>query len=465
VHSPRRRRRGHAAALITAAAAVLVAGCVAAGNASAQAQPASSPADTSVPVVEGPITGPGPMFASLNSGPPGTNLSDFDYVTEEYFVSGVADGTPYATRVVVRYPANARKFSGLVVAEPMHFSGHALICQYARLGIASSGDGCLEIDAEPLDLGLLQGFNPQRYGALTMTATQTNDILAQVGRLVRSNAPTSPFAGQTVRNVVLSGTSESSNLARAYMSAYDQGDTAFRMPDGGPIYQGFFLTSTLGPTPLPVTDVPTVQMPSQSEVTVSSAFQRPDSDSPANPFRIYEVAGMSHADARDDPAYYPNVCDGPLSQFPVGAMTYMGLGHLLDWVAYGITPPHAPYVAVNRDDQVINGTRVALDEYGNARGGVRTTYLDVPIYRYTIPNYTIPGSGGPFFLCSLAGFQTPLPDTVLHQLYKNQGQYLSAVNKRLGQLSRQGWWPTAYTELYVRADAKRYAQQFLASTR
>lgn len=443
-------------------AAALAACCLSTWNASAQAQPSQPAADTAVPVVQGPITGPGPMFASLNPGPAGTNLSDFDYVTKEYFLSGIADGAPYATRVVVRRPAKAQKFSGLVVAEPMHFSGHALICQYARLGIATAGDGCLEIDAEQLDLGLLQGFNPERYGALSMTATQTNDILAQVGRLVRSNASTSLFAGHTVRDVILSGTSESSNVARGYMSAYDQGAAAFRMPDGSAIYQGFFLTSTLGPTPLPVTNVPTVQMPSQSEVTVSSAFQRPDSDSPANPFRIYEVAGMSHADARDDPDYYPNVCDGPLSQFPVGAMTYMGLEHLLDWVAYSITPPHAPYIAVNPDNQVIDGTRVALDAYGNARGGVRTTYLDVPIYRYMIPNYTIPGSGGPSFLCSLAGFQTPLPESVLHQLYKNEGQYLSAVNKRLVQLTRQGWWPSAYTHPYLRADAKRYAKEFLA---
>jgi hypothetical protein len=438
--------------------------CVGVWNASAQAQSPQPLTDTSVPTVEGPITGPGPMFASLNPGPAGTNPSDFGYVTEEYFVSGVAAGAPYATRVVVRRPAKAQKFSGLVVAEPMHFSGHALICQYARLGIATSGDGCLEIDAEQLDLGLLQDFNPQRYGALSMTATQTNAILAQVGRLVRSNAPDSPFADHPVRDVVLSGTSESSNVARTYMGAYDQGSAAFRMSDGSPIYQGFFLTSTLGPTPLPVTDVPTVQMPTQSEVTVSSAFQRPDSDSPANPFRIYEVAGMSHADVRDDPAYYPNVCDGPLSQFPVDAMTYMGLEHLLDWVADGITPPHAPYIAVNPDNEVIDGTRVALDTNGNALGGVRTTYLDVPIYRYTIPNYSIPGSGGPTFLCSLAGFQTPLPDSVLHQLYPNQGQYLSAVNKRLGQLARQGWWPAAYTKLYLRADAERYAKQFLAPT-
>jgi hypothetical protein len=447
-----------------AVALLILIGSFAAGSPSARAQ-----ADTTVPVVQGPVTGPGPMYASLAAGPSaGTSLTDFNYVTDEYFVSGVADGSPYQTRIVVRHPANPAKFSGLVVAEPMHFSGAALICQYAQLGIAMSGDACLEIDSESIDLPLLQGFNPARYGSLSVGALQTNAILAQVGRLVRSKGPGSPVAGLgVVRDMVLSGISESSNVVRDYMSAYDQGLPDFRMADGSPIYQGFFPVSTLGPAMLPITNVPTIQMPTQSEVTAgragpgeSSSFQRPDSDSPANPFRIYEVAGMSHADVRG--LQNNQGCILPFSQFPVGAMTFMSLEHLLDWVAYGIVPPHAPYIAVNPGDHVIDGTRVALDQNGNALGGVRTTYLDVPIFRYTIPNYNIPGSAGPSFLCSLAGFQTPLSQSALQGLYKNEGQYISAVNVRLGELARKGWWPEQYTRLFLRTDAMAYAKEFLA---
>jgi hypothetical protein len=438
---------------------------------SAQAQ-----ADTSVPTVQGPISGPGPAYSSLSacdSGcpnpTPGTSLSDFGYVTQEYFVSGVADGSPYATRIVVRRPASPRRFSGLVVAEPMHFSGAALICQYAQLGIAESGDACLEIDAEPLDLGLLQAFNSARYGSLSIVSeAQTNDILAQVGRLVRSNAPDSPLAGFPVRDMVLTGISESSDVTRAYMSAYDTGASTFLMPDGSPIYQGYFLSSTLGPDPLPITNVPTIQMPTQNEVTAgepgngeSSSFQRPDSNSPSNPFRIYEVAAMSHADVRNLPNNMG--CILPFSQFPQGAMVFMGLEHDLNWVAYGIVPPHAPsYIAVNPGNQVIDGTRVALDQFGNAIGGVRTPYVDVPIFKYTIPNYNIPDSAGTSFTCSIAGFQTPLPESVLHSLYKNEGQYLSEVNHDLHKLTAEGWWPEQYTQSTIRADSLAYAKEFLS---
>src|SRR5215469_2893627 len=124
-------------------ALLILIGSFAAGSPAAHAQ-----ADTTVPVVQGPITGPGPMYASLAAGPSaGTSLTDFNYVTDEYFASGVADGSPYQTRIVVRRPANPAKFSGLVVAEPMHFSGAALICHYSHVGIAISMDAFPEIGA------------------------------------------------------------------------------------------------------------------------------------------------------------------------------------------------------------------------------------------------------------------------------------------------------------------------------
>ena len=110
-----------------AAAALLLCGLPTAG---AQAQVVPD-----IPTVEGPITGPGPMHPGIRPGPEGTNLEDFDYVTEEYFVSGVAAGTPYKTRILIRKPRNSQKFSGMVVGEPTHRGGNALICQYARFGI------------------------------------------------------------------------------------------------------------------------------------------------------------------------------------------------------------------------------------------------------------------------------------------------------------------------------------------
>ncbi len=153
---------------------------------------------------------------------------------------------------------------------------------------------------------------------------------------------------------------------------------------------------------------------------------------------------MSHNDARENPAF-PN-CDHPeLSQFPYGAITFMGLQHLIDWLADGTVPPHAEYMEVDNDTS--DGTRVAVDEFGNAKGGVRTTYLDVPICTYAIPN------SGPG-LCNQTGYQTPLPEDVLRSVYKNPGVYVSQVNQRLMELIRDGWFPKEYADDYVRGDLK-----------
>nr|WP_239522016.1 alpha/beta hydrolase domain-containing protein [Geodermatophilus sabuli] len=390
------------------------------------------------------------MFAGIRPGPPGTNPEDFGYVAEEYFVSGTAAGQPYETRVLVRRPAKARDFSGQVIAEPMHRGGNALICQFARYGIAQNGHACLEIVARPINLdnagnpaSSLEPFNAERYGTLSVTAAQTNEIIAQVGRLIRSDARTGPLAGFPVEALVLAGTSDSSAVTRGYMASTH---AAQRMPDGGPIYQGFFVTATLGPNPVEMTDVPTIQMPTQFEVhtNVSSAYRRPDSDVPGNQFRIYEVAGMSHNDSRENPGV--SGCDQPLSRFPYGAMTFMGLQHLLDWVTDGTVPPRAPYIAV--DEDLSDGTRVQLDQYGNAVGGVRTTYLDVPTKRY----WPVNTGAGP--LCFQVGVETPLTAEQLSALYENRGAYTSAVHQRLHDLVREGWFPREYVERYVKADLR-----------
>jgi len=404
-----------------------------------------------IPALEGPITGPGPMHPGIRPGPAGTNLEDFDYVTEEYFVSGTAAGAPYKTRILIRKPKHANKFSGMLVGEPTHRGGNALICQFARFGIGHRGHACATVAARPINLNNpatpgagLKEFNLERYGSLQVAGNQPNEIIAQVGRLLRSNLSGGPMGDYAVRTLILSGTSDSSGATRTYMSSGTMLDHAdLRMPDGGPIHQGFFVTSTLGGAPVALVDVPTIQMPSQSEVHGTNAYRQPDGDAPGSELRIYEVSGMSHNDARENPAFAG--CTNPLSHFPHGALTFMGLQHLLDWGAHGTIPPRAAYMEVDND--LSDGTRVALDEHGNARGGVRSTYLDVPAFTFTIPN------SGPG-LCSQTGWITPLPAETLEVLYGNYGGYVSKVQHRLKALVDEGWFPKEYADDYVRADLK-----------
>ena len=450
---------GFARPTVFAAALLLLCGAPT-GGAQAQVVP-------DLPTVEGPITGPGPMHPGIRPGPEGTNLADFDYFDEEYFVSGFTVDpanptsgvrTPYKTRLLIRKPANPQKFSGMLVGEPTHRGGNGLICQYARFGIGQRGHACMTVAARrinlinPLTAGAgLYEFNIERYGNLQVTDAQANQIIAQVGRLLRENPVGGPMGEYAVRTLILSGTSDSSGATRTYMSSGPMLDhSELRMPDGGPIYQGFLVTAILGSGFVPtIADAPVIQMPTQSELHSTNGFRRPDSDAPSNRFRSYEMSGMSHNDARENPAFF-DCTNMNLSQFPYGAMTFMGLQHLLDWAAHGTIPPRAPSV-MEIDNNTSDGTRVALDEFGNAKGGIRTTYLDVPLFTITIPN------SGPG-LCSQTGFQTRLPDDVLKRLYGNYGQYVSKVEHRLKELMDEGWFPKEYASDYVQKDLKAYKE-------
>src|SRR4029434_7794503 len=115
-------------------------------------------------------------------------------------------------------------------------------------------------------------------------ANQTNEIIAQVGQLIKSNLMNSPLWPYHVENIVLTGTSDSSAATRAYMSP---AHADFRMPDGGPIYDGFFVSSTLGGMPVQITDVPTIQMPTQSEVHGTDAYRGHAREQRGNQLRCY----------------------------------------------------------------------------------------------------------------------------------------------------------------------------------
>jgi hypothetical protein len=136
-------------------------------------------------------------------------LDDFDYLVEEYFVSGMAAGAPYKTRILIRKPEHPNEFSGVVVGEPTHRGGNMLICQYARFGIGQRGHACLGIAARPINLsnpntpgaGLYE-FNFARYGSLQVASNQQNEIVAQVGRLIKSNLNGGPMGEYQVRTIV-----------------------------------------------------------------------------------------------------------------------------------------------------------------------------------------------------------------------------------------------------------------------
>src|ERR1700704_5632984 len=75
--------------------------------------------------ISGPVAGPGLMYPNppVSAVATAAKVEDFPYVTEEFFVSGTAAGAPYATRIIIRRPKDAKSFSGTVIGEAMHAGG------------------------------------------------------------------------------------------------------------------------------------------------------------------------------------------------------------------------------------------------------------------------------------------------------------------------------------------------------
>ncbi|MEQ1581947.1 MAG: alpha/beta hydrolase domain-containing protein, partial [Steroidobacteraceae bacterium] len=170
-------------------------------NAPQTALPAQ-PTAVSLPTLSAKVTGPGAMYESAPAQWPGRDMKFYKYVANEYFVSGTAGGKPYTTRVVVRQPADNAKFSGIVVAESMHPIGGAHAFEYNSVYLMDAGHITVEIAT--VNSALFAGFNAQRYKDIKTAPGQTNEILAQVGALVRSAK--GPLAGLPVRKVLLWGT-------------------------------------------------------------------------------------------------------------------------------------------------------------------------------------------------------------------------------------------------------------------
>jgi hypothetical protein len=411
----------------------------------------SEAATPQVPAVSAPIAGPGLMYPdpAISVVATAVKVEDFPYITEEYFVSGTAKDAPYTTRIIVRRPKDPASFSGVVVSEALHAGGRSLVFEWSRVSILTRRHMFVEIVHSPANINLLKTFNAERYASLTIVMGQTNDVIAQAGMLIKSG--TGPFAGYRVQKITLMGTSASSGTVRNYLADHAN----LRMASGGPIFDGYLLTSTNGNTPLPIVDVPMIQMPTQTEVVTWAdkgiAYRRPDSDEAGNRFRLYEVAGMPHNNSRENPGFLNDPCTLPVTDFPAGAFTALALNYLAEWITSGKTPPHAPPIEVDQNT-ANDGSALALDEYGNAKGGIRNVWVDVP----TATNGVFGKGKTPAQdrLCQLAGTKVPLPDAILKKLYPNKSAYVTKLKQRLDQLVAQGWFLPEYVDM-VQRDADR----------
>lgn len=391
------------------------------------------------------------------------DLTARGYVEEEFFVesdaisyqaagSWSADGVwsvqpdasaPFKTRILVRRPADPHGANGTILVEWFNVTSlvdvdidfgfaaeEILRGGYVWVGVSAQQVAINSNGGSPFGPSAvgLRSWDPDRYAVLDHPGDAFSyDIFSQVGRLLRS--PTGRRAvlnGIKAEHLIAMGQSQSAFRLLTYVNAVHQVARVYdgflihsRDGGGAPLGAGLL---TDGPAVTRVRsdlDEPVFQLVSETDLfglRPGSPFpeaRQPDTDR----VRTWEMAGTAHSDA----FYLRGLYAQGLLQFgsfldltvvfPIannGPQTFLvraAIRHLREWVDSGTPPPQAEPLEVS--DRVI-----VRDEFGNARGGVRTPLVDVPVA-------TLTGEG-----LSLVGRTVPLSPEVLSGLYPTREDYL-----------------------------------------
>jgi hypothetical protein len=111
----------------------------------------------------------------------------------------------------------------------MHPSGNAWMFHFTHTYTMASGH--IGVDILTSDPAQLVAFNNARYADLRIQQGQANEIIAQVGALLRSTQPGNPLNGLPSRKMILAGTSASAGVLINYLPAH----MVYRLGDMKPI--------------------------------------------------------------------------------------------------------------------------------------------------------------------------------------------------------------------------------------
>lgn len=405
---------------------------------------------------EQPVAGPGL---------PIPDLIPYGYMEEEYFVSGTVDGKPYTTSMLVRKPKDPKKFSGLVAVETVHAQGAVPFWGFKDLWMRG-GHGWVAVGSQRVALEqFIRKSNPKRYETLQLPEAPpavpgqnpmgggaqdliSQAVMTQVGALLKGNPANGPFRGMTVRWLVMGGASQTGGTTLRYIQ---NSHAQAKLANGRYIYDGYMPELAFSATPLPPSGVPIMHVITECDLMNSILagrvpVLRPDADTATDKYRHYEYTGASHVGMRgitDPLKVFPTLAGvlkpgEQLSQFPQAEIVRPAAEHFIAWVTKGVAPPHAAAPI-----QLANG-QIARDENGNAKGGVRSPYVDTPTVRYIAAAPTAQGEN-PFR--RLIGLQEPFSADKLRSLYKTRANYLRLFNQGIDKLLAGGW--------LLRADAQR----------
>lgn len=378
------------------------------------------------------------------------DLFRYGYAEKEYAVKGFAnvyewpvgqeipsvrtEHAPYATRILVRAPVAAEKFSGVVVVEALNYAskydrsipgwGHCFE-YYLDRGVAWVG-----VTIHSNAIQALKTFDPGRYGELDFPnplpeaergesagsygkpdKNKENglrwDMLSQLSALFRSEREDNPFAGLRVTELLMTGASGGD------VTAYAAGiHPLWELPGGKPVYDGFLVYMTGAPGCINQTTPKMTELDPRAKfystvpcihvLTAGDMFgggfhpdwafmqRRPNADEPGKKLAMYEIGGSGvragydkrrancPEDAEKTGFPWKDSVDYEY-EFPVRYILRAAHEALIRWVREGVAPPRTPYLETEGE---YPETRFVRDEVGNTKGGIRTPYVDAPLYLF-----------------------------------------------------------------------------------
>ncbi|MDQ0693085.1 alpha/beta hydrolase domain-containing protein [Arthrobacter sp. W4I7] len=423
------------------------------------------------------LTGAGEPLGTAFSGHAGVgvDLAAAGYVEEEFLVSGTASewvydvefnrvplaSHPYMTRVLVRRPADPKAASGLVQLEPLHPNlDRANTWRSIHGWILRNGHAWVGVTQDTTCAELISRHFPERYNRLSVpVAGLVYDLLGQVSVALREGA-----FDVIADRITLSGWSATGSISRLYVQEGFIND--YTLTDGTPSISsvligissgaagtaGYPLLSA-GSDPLPLehprrtvsgAPVPVFEVLSEFESETHFPVLRRDSDATADRYRLYAIAGTSHAnlDATGVLTNFPqfqavglDVPERRILEAPSDACmdSYIRAlyEHLDRWAGDGVAPPAGRHFT---PAGAVAGRTVELerDAFGNVVGGVRTPWTDAPLQSYVPHSTPAPGYclapawtplGDPARVAALVGHMVPLPAATVAGLYASDEEY------------------------------------------
>jgi len=407
-----------------------------------------------------PLPGPSPVPAG------DYDLGQLGYAEQEFLLEGhaesyaadragdgprtarVAASAPFTTRLLVRRPLDAARFSGTVVVEWLNVSGgldaapdwifthtHLLRRGHAWVGVSAQRAG---IEGGGLVEGMhLKKMFPERYAILSHPGDAWSfDIFSQAGRVLAAGASAAPFGTLRPARLLAAGHSQSAAFLVTYLNAIDQQAAVFDgfLVHGRPA-AGASLDSGTGPAHSEgasdrIRDdlrVPVLVLQTETDVALLGSGRVAQADGEL--LRLWELAGAAHADTyllvagHHDDGNLParqlaellkpttqtvaGIADTPINSGPQQHYVACAAIERLDsWAAGGPAAPVADRLSATADGLDFN-----RGYYGIAFGGIRTPWTEVPAA-------TLSGLGqsGDTF-ASLFGVTDPLWPEELSRLY------------------------------------------------